>query len=693
VFTDEFGYQLRLVKDATETVVKVLRPDGREEAFEYGLTDELKTITNSKAETAGFQYDPAGRCTRVTYFDSRQDAFVYDEADNPTALLDGHTGEVLARCQYVDDELVEESYCDGRMLKIEYGPSREIVGAENSDAALSYERDALRRVTTARANGLELQYAYNLRGDCVSLTLNTGRRIDYEWDGRGRLISMSDSSSGTYGYSYDARDLCIESRMPNGCTQHFKYDRRHRMISRRVTRPNGSEICSREFTYDVASRLVAYVDSVRGTRRYSYDSMDLLTSVSDNGEVSRFQHDSNGNLLMTRTGDVAAYAAGDRAVRIGSDELGYDERGNLSLWRSKNGESRFEYTGEGWLKRALLANGTVAEYEYDPMARRTAKTVDGLRTEFDWDGVHLVGERTAGEVIDYLIMPGSFFLTGVTRGARHYSYVFDQLGTPTELIDEAGEIVWAADFDPHGEVTAVRVNKVAQPFRFLGQYYDDELTWHYNRFRYYSPVLGRFTSPDPLCFAAGINLYRYAPNPVNWVDPFGLSFATPAAGRTPATCEVMSKCDWGDEMMEEAEKKMNGVNKGTGCQAIITGPCDRPPDQKDYYMANCVDDEDKAKVEKALKTQNNSCKSQQVDHIKEVQCGGINECKNLTPLTQTVNGSFGSQIKNCRDQLAAKGVTGIVKMKIKLVSIRDADAATLKNHDRKPCEDDDTRCP
>jgi RHS repeat-associated protein len=567
-----------------------------------------------------------------------------------------------------------------------------VISAENDDAMLAYERDALMRVVTARANALELKYEYNIRGDCTSLSANVGRRIDYQWDGRERLVRMTDSSSGTYGYSYDARDLVREIRMPNGCTQYFEYDVRQRLVSRRVVRPDSSVVCAREFTYDGSDRLVGFVDSLRGTRRYTYDAVDALTSVTDNGSVIRFEHDSNGNLLTTWRGDVVTYSVGDRPIRVGSDELAYDDLGNLTTWLSDTRVSHFEYTGEGWLKRVRLGDGTVAEFEYDGMARRVAKTVNGRRTEFDWNGVHLLSENTSGRRTDYLFMPGSFFAMGLTQDGRHYSYVFDQLGTPTEVVDDHGEIAWAGDYTPQGELTAVRVARVQQPFRFMGQYYDEELRWHYNRFRYYHPVLGRFTTPDPLCFAAGVNLYRYAPNSVNWVDPFGLAFALPGTSRTPATCEVMSSCDWGPKMMEEARKKTNGVNQ-KGCKAIITGPCDRPPDQKDYYMSNCVDEEDKAKVEADLKSKNNSCKSKQVDHIKEVQCGGKNKCNNLAPLTQTVNGSFGSQIKQCRDQLEAAGVTGSVKMVIKLVNRRSASAAQLKNHGKKPCDSKKTRCP
>ncbi|MBL7041989.1 MAG: RHS domain-containing protein [Pirellulaceae bacterium] len=692
-FTDELGRQLRLVRDPAGTWMKFLRPDGQQDVFEYDFMDQFKRISNSKRESARFTYDPEGRCTAVDYFDGRQHAIVYDDADNPILLLNGRTGRVLVECKYENDALVEESYHDGRRLAISYGPSGEVLSVENDDATLFYERDPQMRITVAQADGLVLNFDHNLRGDCTSLNVNTGRRIDYHWDGRARLVKMIDSSAGEYQYSHETRDLVTEIRMPNGCSQQFEYDEMHRMVLRRVTRADGSEICSRQFSYDAAGRLDGYQDSLRGTRKYKYDAMDFLTSVSEGGLIEQFPHDSNGNLLTTREGDDITYGTGDRPTQVGPEELEYDDLGNLVVWRSKNGEARYEYTGEGWLKRAVLYDGATAEYQYDGTARRIAKTVNGKRTEYSWNGVHLLGERTDGETIDYLFMPGSFFLTGVTYGDRHYSYVFDQLGTPTELIDDGGEIAWAADYSAYGEITALRINNVPQPFRFLGQYFDEELGWHYNRHRYYHPVLGRFTCPDPLGFAAGLNLYAYAPNPVNWVDPFGLAFATPGAGQT-ATCEVLSNCAWGPKMMKEARKKTEGVNDA-GCEPNLDEPCERPSDQKDYLMKNCVEEDKKAKVEQSLKSQNDSCKSQQVDHVKEVQCGGGNDCDNLEPLTQTVNASFGSQIKACRNQLMKQGMTGAVKMTIKLVDRRTLDPTQQANHNnKKPCDPNQKpRCP
>tara|TARA_R110000796_G_scaffold220695_1_gene336778 strand:- start:846 stop:1304 length:459 start_codon:yes stop_codon:yes gene_type:complete len=65
-------------------------------------------------------------------------------------------------------------------------------------------------------------------------------------------------------------------------------------------------------------------------------------------------------------------------------------------------------------------------------------------------------------------------------------------------------------------------HQITNPIRFQGQYFDDESGLHYNRFRYYSPQQARFIHQDPIGLVGGINHYQYAPNHVNWVDPFGL---------------------------------------------------------------------------------------------------------------------------------------------------------------------------
>ena len=106
-------------------------------------------------------------------------------------------------------------------------------------------------------------------------------------------------------------------------------------------------------------------------------------------------------------------------------------------------------------------------------------------------------------------------------------YQCDHLGTPQELTDPNGQLAWSAQYKAWGEIKEQRSEwaqreGLTNPIRFQGQYHDHETGLHYNRYRYYDPWVGRFISKDPISYAGGLNLYAYAPNPVEWVDPNGL---------------------------------------------------------------------------------------------------------------------------------------------------------------------------
>lgn len=64
-------------------------------------------------------------------------------------------------------------------------------------------------------------------------------------------------------------------------------------------------------------------------------------------------------------------------------------------------------------------------------------------------------------------------------------------------------------------------------------------------------------------------------------------------------------------------------------------------------------------IEKEEKKSSHQCEEQHIDHIKEKQVGGTNACNNLQPLNARVNGSFGSQIKNCRNANAGAFPTAL----------------------------------
>jgi len=107
---------------------------------------------------------------------------------------------------------------------------------------------------------------------------------------------------------------------------------------------------------------------------------------------------------------------------------------------------------------------------------------------------------------------------GCTRAAH-----LDHLGTPQEMTDSQGKVVWSVSYKAYGNLAVAHVNEIDNPIRFQGQYHDIETGLHYNRHRYYDPNCGQFVTQDPIGLLGGTNNYQYVPNPTGWVDPYGLT--------------------------------------------------------------------------------------------------------------------------------------------------------------------------
>jgi RHS repeat-associated protein len=243
--------------------------------------------------------------------------------------------------------------------------------------------------------------------------------------------------------------------------------------------------------------------------------------------------------MQNRTGpDVVA---GNRLMIQGDRHYDYDAFGNLILERRGKGQqlvTEYRYDCQHRLISVTAPNGQSASYRYDPFGRRISKTVEGMTTEFFWQGDKLIAEHHAERHRSYLYEPDSFRPLALLEGfgpndTKPYHYQLDHLGTPQELTNPDGEIVWSAHYRAYGEITRLDVGTIDNPLRFQGQYFDAESGLHYNRHRYYNPDIGRYLTPDPVKLAGGINGYRYVPNPTGWVDPLGLSTCPGGDGCKP----------------------------------------------------------------------------------------------------------------------------------------------------------------
>jgi len=165
-----------------------------------------------------------------------------------------------------------------------------------------------------------------------------------------------------------------------------------------------------------------------------------------------------------------------------------------------------------------------------------------IGTEFLWSGSQLIEEAPiyADGSIGYQqathwYYKDSEFTPSVqvshNNGTRRLHHVIsDHLGTPREMMDEQGDIVWRRKHSTWGSTklwpmvqTAAANDALHCPFVFPGQYEDQESGLHYNRHRYYNPQTAQYLSPDPLGLEGGFTPQSYVHNPNGWIDPLGLA--------------------------------------------------------------------------------------------------------------------------------------------------------------------------
>ncbi|WP_016590213.1 RHS repeat domain-containing protein, partial [Yersinia pestis] len=250
-----------------------------------------------------------------------------------------------------------------------------------------------------------------------------------------------------------------------------------------------------------------------------------------------------------------------RVVKRGDSQYRYDAAGRLVEKRSqKDGYRpqlwRYRWNEQDQLSELITPTGARWRYGYDAFGRRIRKLrvvdtpplneMDAPSTgpataslagyAYLWSGDQLIEEVPVyadGTVayeqgIHWLYAPGG--LTPMARyaqGKLHY-VVADHLGTPRELLNEQGKVVWASRLSTWGQAelwrqAANEEDRVSCNLRFAGQYADAESGLHYNRFRYYDGETGQYLCPDPIGLEGGLNPYGYVHNPVSWVDPLGLA--------------------------------------------------------------------------------------------------------------------------------------------------------------------------
>ncbi len=303
--------------------------------------------------------------------------------------------------------------------------------------------------------------------------------------------------------------------------------------------------------------------NVNGTPlTFSYDNSNQLTD----DDVNSYSYDGSGN----RTGGSYSTGTGNQITNDGVYRYTYDVEGNLTK-KSKGSADEtwiYEYDHRNQLTSVQkwaedpVGMGPFSEllevdYEYDVFGNRIERDLDFIddvdsendSTErysydgwkpgggfvgnenwdvwADFDGSNTFQQRyVRGDQIDQL-------LGRIDSSDTVAWYLTDHVGSVRHMIDNSGVVQNTIVYDGFGNITSESNASFEDRYKWTGREWDTEAKLQYNRARFYDPAIGRWTSQDPLGFAAGdSNLYRYVNNrPVMATDPSGLQQVWERTGR------------------------------------------------------------------------------------------------------------------------------------------------------------------
>jgi len=519
------GSRAHAAYSATGKPLRLTNRAGATEALTYDEQNRLTLLVDGGGHETRFSYDEEGRPASTHYSDGRVETAQYDEHGRWVGtLLNG--AQLLEAETNAAHRPLAATYADGRKETFEYDAQGRLIGAEGPEGPLEFTYDEAGRPSSETSDGQTFKLEYDKTGLLTAIEYPGGLRATYDYDADKRLASV-DWAGATWAFSRDREDKQLSVTFPNQLVAAT-----HLAPSGRATRVTTSDRRNHtirfdtQYEYDQQDRLITRNDAELGVRQYLYDGESQLLGVAHGagGLRETFAYDGAGNRVGT-SGQSVVVDAGNRLLAQGETVCEYDERGNVVKISDRRATWKLEYDLKNQMTRAEGPSGVI-ELKYDAIGRRIEKKSAERTIRYSWCGEGLAREtittKTGESVREYLYRPASYEPLAVRIDGRCYFYHNDHLGTPQRITDEQGQVVWAADHFAFG-YAQLKVSLIENPLRFAGQYEDSETGLHYNRFRYYSPVLGRYLSIDPLRLIPGNNLYLYVRNnPINKLDGMGL---------------------------------------------------------------------------------------------------------------------------------------------------------------------------
>lgn len=540
--TDALGHTTRFDYDVTGNVAAITDPLGNVSTRTYDLVSRLLTQTDPQGKVTTFAYDTLNRITTITDALGGQTAFTHDPNGNLLTVTDarnhtlGHTYDAMDRLATRTDPL-------GAVDSFSYDGNGNLVRTtDRKGQTTTFTYDALnRRTEAAYADGARVTFIYDAGGRLVQASDPRTGHIDLSYDQLDRLVAEL-TAMGTVAYAYDVLGRRTQMTVNDLSPVAYTYDVASRLrtitqaplnpvtidydaVGRRTTLTLPNRV-STEYQYDVSSRLTALTyrsaTGLLGDLTYTYDPAGNRTGVG--GSFAR--------TLLPEPVASATYDAANRQLTFGDKAMTYDANGNLTSITDPSGVTSFTWDARNRLT-ALAGPGATASFSYDSFGRRVTKQINGQLTQHLYDGLDILQQFDTLGTTSYLRSLNIDEVFSFTNRDGTYFSIHDPLGSTLAVTNSAAIPVVQYTYNPFGTTSSTNL-AFSYSFQFTGRENNNITNLYSYRERYYSPLLHRFLTEDPIGLFGGLNFYRYVlNNPISFTDPLGLDVTVtlyPGAG-------------------------------------------------------------------------------------------------------------------------------------------------------------------
>ena len=356
---------------------------------------------------------------------------------------------------------------------------------------LQYTYDPLGQLLSAVQPGLVERFAFDPAGNMVDAAPAAGAQVPAI---TGNLLR----TYGDFSYDYDEQ----------GNTKHKRFH------------PPGRESAwsDLQLEYDAENRISHATRTERQTRhraQYFYDAFSRRIAKRVEVEQWGNQQDIAADTPVQTSSTTTLFVwDGDTLAQ----ELGQDET------------VTYMYEPESFVPLARIAskngNGAAAQATHLPSVGAWGLPSTRLNAE-----LHAARSQEETEATALQLSAWQSIQAGANDSATHDRighYNCDHLGTPREVLDQLGSLIWSARYKAWGQVVEFKGSEIEQPLRFQGQFKDEETGLQYNRYRYYDADATKYVTQDPIGLLGGLNSYSFAENPTIWTDPLGLAKKCPS---------------------------------------------------------------------------------------------------------------------------------------------------------------------